>query len=177
MTVDIENRRIFVIGMALLMLPLAIAGGGILAKVQQAASLSDKSAPNSLSSLLQSPKPKNSAGLKATEKRQSQNLEVAPATPAQPEPSPNSMQIQGLHRLVIKTCAGTPSGANFRRSPNGAIVGFVPAGEAVYLLGETATNQGTWNKVINEAPLGAVPEAPDASRNRQIGWISSCFVE
>lgn len=92
----------------------------------------------------------------------------APTFASAPAPGAQTASAPNLPALTISTCNGSPADANVRSSPGGEILGYVPAGQSVYLTGRTS---GDWHEV--EAPGLVLDPGQIAPVN---AWISGCFV-
>jgi hypothetical protein len=92
----------------------------------------------------------------------------APTFAPAPAPAAQTASAPNLPALTISACNGSPSDANVRSSPNGGIVGYVPAGQSVFMTGRTS---GDWHEV--EAPSLILDPGQSTPKS---GWISGCFV-
>lgn len=115
-----------------------------------------------------------------TQTPNSQESHSVPFSSPHPIGSPpgNQSSLAGLPSVVIRSCKGIPSSANFRSAPTlaqWAVLGEIQAGQRVYLTGQTVQADGEiWHEAIAPA---VIPDPGKAVSPNQIGWIASCFVQ
>ncbi|MBE9139013.1 hypothetical protein IQ254_17745 [Nodosilinea sp. LEGE 07088] len=88
------------------------------------------------------------------------------------------------YQIVIPpVCNGTSmAGASFRIQPSTVptmIQGIVPAGQTVFLTGQSTYGDGIiWFQAVNESILAPSdnPDAENQTAINQLGWIQDCFV-
>lgn len=110
----------------------------------------------------------------------SQESNSVPSSSPHPVASPPGIQspLAGLPSVVVQSCRGIPSNANFRSTPalaQWAVLGEIQAGQRVYLTGQTVQADGEdWHEAIAPA---VIPDPGKAISPNRIGWIASCFVQ